>query len=119
MEFGRKFLVFIFILLLGLANVNFKGATDSIPVEPIGSRGTIIVNASGGGDYTHIQWAIDNASDGDNVYVKRGIYREKLHITKRISLIGEGNSSTIIDGMGMLNGNYSRFRSQIGKESLN
>ena len=38
------------------------------------SRGTIIVNASGGGDYTQIQWAVDNASEGDTVYVEAGTY---------------------------------------------
>ena len=96
MIFGRRTLVFIFILLLGLANVNFKGFSDSIPVEPIGSRGTIIVNATGGGDYTHIQWAIDNASEGDTVYVEAGTYNESIIINNTISLIGAGRDNTII-----------------------
>ena len=98
MIFRRKSLVFIFILLLGLSNVNFKGTSNSIPVEPIGSRGIIIVNASGGGDYTHIQWAIDNASVGDMIHVKPGRYYENLVINKSINLIADGESNTIIDG---------------------
>ena len=100
MVVGKRTLVFIFILLLGLANANFKGATDSIPVEPIRSRGTIIVNASGGGDYTHIQWAIDNASEGDTVYVEVGMYREDIHINQSINIVGAGRNKTTINGSG-------------------
>jgi len=67
------------------------------------TRSTIIVNASGGGDYTHIQWAIDNASEGDTILVERGIYRENLVIYKPISLMGEGADGTVIDGEGKKN----------------
>jgi len=58
---------------------------------------TIIVNATGGGDYTRIQWAVDNASDGDTVLVDEGIYLEQITINKSISLIGTIDEC-IIDG---------------------
>ena len=67
--------------------------------EVMHPRGTIIVNASGSGDYTHIQWAIDNASDGDTVYVEAGTYYENIEINKTISLIGAGRDNTIIIGI--------------------
>jgi len=78
----------------------------SFPPQNNGRRSweTIIVNASGGGDYTHIQWAIDNASDGDTVYVEPSTYFESVIIDKSISLIGSDRDITIIDGTGFDNG---------------
>ena len=54
---------------------------EVITGEPTGTRGTIVVNASGGGDYTRIQWAVDNASEGDTIYVETGVFRESLIIS--------------------------------------
>ena len=48
--------------------------------------------------YQHIQNAIDNASDGDTIFVEGGIYNESIHIYKTLNLIGEDKISTIIDG---------------------
>ena len=59
---------------------------------------TFIVNASGGGDFTHIQWAVDNASNEDIIQVDKGIYFENIVIDKTIHLIGAGRNKTIIDG---------------------
>jgi parallel beta-helix repeat protein len=47
-------------------------------------------------DFPTIQEAIDNASAGDRVFVKRGIYDDKIVIDKSISLIGEDRETTII-----------------------
>jgi len=60
--------------------------------------GVITVNASGEGDYSRIQWAIDNASDGDIVFIKAGIYLENIIVDNSISLIGSGKDNTIICG---------------------
>jgi len=49
-------------------------------------------------DYERIQWAIGNASEGDTVFVRADIYYEHLTIDKSISLIGENEYSTIVDG---------------------
>lgn len=46
--------------------------------------------------YQHIQDAIDNASDGDTIYVHNGTYYEIIEINKEINLIGEDNNATII-----------------------
>jgi len=65
-----------------------------------GSRGIIVVNGTGSGDYTRIQWAIDNASKGDTVYVEPGTYRENVVVDKKIALIGANRNTTIIVGNG-------------------
>jgi nitrous oxidase accessory protein len=48
-------------------------------------------------DYATISLAIENALDGDTVFVKRGTYHEEeININKSISLIGEGINETIL-----------------------
>ncbi|MGD0451531.1 MAG: NosD domain-containing protein [Candidatus Bathyarchaeia archaeon] len=53
--------------------------------------------------YSTIQGAINHANASDTVLVKHGLYKETLVINKPISLIGEGQASTIIDGNGGYN----------------
>ena len=62
------------------------------------SGNTLYVGGSGPGNYTRIQDAIDNASDGDTVFVYNGTYYEELLIYTSITLQGENANSTIIEG---------------------
>ena len=88
----RKELVLIIIIL-------FVGA--SVVPMVMGTNGSIIyVDDDGGADYTCIQDAIDNAADGDTIYVFNGTYNENIVIDKTIYLIGENRDSTIINGAG-------------------
>ncbi len=64
----------------------------------ITSNNIIYVDDDGGADYTKIQDAIDNASDGDTVFVYGGIYYETLVLRKSILLEGENKYTTILDG---------------------
>jgi parallel beta-helix repeat protein len=43
-----------------------------------------------------IQQAINNATEGDTVFVKSGTYYENVTVSKSISLIGESRESTIV-----------------------
>jgi nitrous oxidase accessory protein NosD len=58
---------------------------------------TLYVGGSGPGNYTKIQDAVNDASDGDTVFVYSGTYYEGVKINKSIDLIGENRDSTIID----------------------
>ena len=64
----------------------------------------ITVDDSGGQDYTSIQAAIDNAIDGDVIFVYSGLYNENVTIDKRVSIIGENQETTIIDTNGLGDG---------------
>lgn len=59
---------------------------------------TIYVDDDSGADFSNIQDAIDAASNGDTIFVYNGIYYENLHIDKKLHLIGEDKTHTIVDG---------------------
>jgi len=74
----------------------FAQETETTQSTP---RGTwLYVGGNGPGNYTRIQDAIDNTSDGDTVFVFNGTYYENVIINKAINLIGENRNTTIIDG---------------------
>ncbi len=56
----------------------------------------LYVGGSGPGNYSKIQDAIDNASNGDTVFVYSGVYNESVNLYKSINLIGECREKTII-----------------------
>jgi len=59
---------------------------------------TIIVDINGGGNYTSIQDAIDNASAGDTIRVWTGTYNENIVINHTLTIIGNGSGKTVING---------------------
>ena len=70
------------------------------------SKGNILyVGGNGPGNYSRIQDAIDNASDGDTVFVFNGTYGLNPYaiiVYKSINLIGENKVNTIINGSDLL-----------------
>ena len=50
-------------------------------------------------DYLTIQEAINNANEGDTIYVRAGMYYENVMVSKTVSLIGEDRNTTIVDGI--------------------
>ena len=66
----------------------------------------LYVGGSGPNNYTSIQDAINDAKDGDTVFVYNGTYHENIVINKSINLIGENKETTIIDGGGNKIGIY-------------
>src|SRR4030042_748243 len=58
------------------------------------SAGTITVPD----DYPTIQEAINNANEGDTIFVRNGTYSNDIAVSKPVSLVGEAPDSTIING---------------------
>ncbi len=84
-------------LLIVEGNVVSGLRTNSIH-QPL-SRSWLYVGGSGPGNYTKIQDAIDDAQQGDIIFVydDSSPYMENLFIGKSIQLIGENKRTTIIN----------------------
>jgi nitrous oxidase accessory protein len=89
----------IFTIMILMIFVQFP-LTNTTGEENIGSLTSQIlyVGGNGIGNYSEIQNAIDNASEGDTVFVYTGLYIENLIVDKAIILKGENRDNTIING---------------------
>ena len=90
----------IILLFIGTVIIPSNGQNAEKSSLPTSTGNTLYVGGSGPGNYTRIQDAIDNASDGDTVFVYNDSspYYENIHIEKMINLVGEERGTTIIDG---------------------
>lgn len=72
-----------------------------VKIQPAKSEPrTWIVDDDGPADFHTIREAINNASEGDTVFVRNGTYYENIAINKTVALAGENLETTIIDGGG-------------------
>jgi len=104
----RKCLVVgIILLFVGTGIIPTTAQDGEKPSLPTSSGNWLYVGGSGPGNYTRIQNAIDNASDGDTVFVYNGTYNESIVINKnQLTLIGEDKNTTIIN----FNPNYTIYQ---------
>ncbi len=84
------------VLLVGVS-IPSTGRVMEQPSTVSSDGNTLYVGGSGPGNYTMIHDAIDNASDGDTVFVYNGTYIENVVVDKSINLIGEDRDITIIN----------------------
>ncbi len=84
----------VFILLLLSLSFNIAGKQE------MGSKLITVDDDGWSANYKSIQEAINNANDGDTIFVYNGIYYGNVKIKKSINLIGENKNNTIIDGRG-------------------
>ncbi len=97
----KIFTLGIMLLFIGMtisSSVGFNLEKQSI--KPISSGNILYVGGSGPGNYSKIQDAINDSSNGDTVYVYDELspYYENIIVDKSIDLIGEDRDTTIIDG---------------------
>lgn len=80
--------ILLVLLLAGMWIITFR-------IQPV--KAAIITVPD---DYPTIQAAINAAISGDTIYARSGLYYENVILNKTVSLIGEDNNTTIIDGSG-------------------
>ena len=87
-----------FPMSLGTSVNNFDTKDQQIKITNDGN--ILYVGGSGPGNYSSIQEALNDADDGDTIYVYNDSspYCESITIDKRITLTGEDRNSTVIDG---------------------
>ena len=92
MELLRKAISGILLTLLLMSMLTLAFNIQPVKAEPK----TIVVPD----DYPTIQAAIDAASPGDTIYVKKGVYYENIVVNKpQLFLVGESPEDAIIDGL--------------------
>ena len=91
-------IVFLFFCMIIFPSSGIQIQNKTIITSNRGN--TLYVGSNGSGNYSTIQDAIDDASDGDTVFVydDSSPYYENLIVDKSINLIGENRDTTIIDG---------------------
>jgi parallel beta-helix repeat protein len=87
------------------SNYNQRGAfviaqsryRDSAPIPaPTLRYRTLLVDQSGGGNYTTISEAVAAARRGDHIRIKPGTYQESFVIYKALEIVGEGTPGAVI-----------------------
>ena len=90
----------ILILLLGTVTIPLtQGLQTEKPNHIIEEGNNLYVGGFGPDNYSKIQDAIDNASDGDTIFVYNRTYYEHLVIKKKLNIIGKNQKDTIIRGI--------------------
>jgi len=105
----KSSLIALIVILLLIINLNTKGdfikekhtkiklSNNIIYVDDDNTQGPW--NGSIDNPYQYIYQAISNSTNGDLIFVFSGLYFETFIIDKKLTLIGENKSSTIIDGL--------------------
>jgi parallel beta-helix repeat protein len=94
----RKWLA-VGIVLLFVGTCVIPAIAQNIGKTLPASRGTwLYVGGSGPGNYSKIQDAIDNATNGDTVFVYGGVYQQIVMVDKAVTLRGENKETTCLDG---------------------
>jgi nitrous oxidase accessory protein len=95
---AKSLILGIALLCIGATAASAQMNTFSQTPQPL-SRGMLYVGGAGPGNYTTIQEAINNATNGDTVFVYNGTYNENVDTKlKKITLLGEDRDTTIIMG---------------------
>ena len=93
----------LLITILLVLQILISFTANAITITQKSHKKTITVDIQGHADFKSIQKAIDSASPGTTIYVKKGEYPEVIIIKKQIILIGENKDNTVINPISQKN----------------
>lgn len=94
-----KFLILLIIFsLIFSTTMNVISYNNDKSNELSDSGETLFVGGDGPGNYSTIQDAINNATDGDTIFVYNGLYAGGIEVDKSIVLVGQDKVKTFIEG---------------------
>jgi parallel beta-helix repeat protein len=96
----KKIIILGIIGALFLSNLMVANVLGKDPIKNLSDGDILYVGGAGVGNFSTIHKAVENATDGDTVFVfgNENIYYENFVIDKSIDLIGEDKATVIIDG---------------------
>jgi parallel beta-helix repeat protein len=95
---SKSLIVGIIFSLILTFSITINAQNTDNPILTLSNANILYVGGNGPQNYSKIQDAIDNASDGYIVFVYNGTYYENIYVNKSVGLLGENKISTIIDG---------------------
>ncbi len=98
MKKQRIVLIIIISSLFLYTNIIFTSSNTVAINENKEVKNVLFVGGTGSNNYTIIQDAVDNATEGDTIFVYAGTYYEGVQINKTINIMGENRNTTIING---------------------
>jgi parallel beta-helix repeat protein len=85
------------IAVLGVSLISFTYEPKSV----FSVEAKIAANITVPDDYARISWAVGNASAGDTILVRSGVYDESdIVVNKTLTITGESADTTVVDGEG-------------------
>lgn len=93
---GKK-LILILSIILVITNLNITTPASSSSIATTSGSNTLYVGGTGPNNYTGYQAirnALNDANDGDAIFIYNGIYGETISINKEITIMGENKSKT-------------------------
>jgi parallel beta-helix repeat protein len=99
MKKGLFCIIVVMLMFLGTVVPGSTAAVSNLKLVPLPVGSTLYVGGGGPGNYSKIQDAINDAMDGDMVFVydDSSPYQETLTINKSLSLVGENRETTILE----------------------
>ena len=97
----QSIVVTLILVFIGASVVSGLKTNVTSNDQPMSRGNWLYVGGSGAGNYTSIQKAIDNSSNGYTIYVYNKTYNENLDTKlKKITLMGEDRDATFVQGQG-------------------
>lgn len=97
--YHNAYVILAVIFLLASSSLSAFATTGALASNST-RQVTLIVDPAGSDGFKKVQWALENATDGDTILVYPGTYRESVLVDKGVTIKGSGSGQSFIDAGG-------------------